>query len=86
MVGTELSKLIPEWAVNNSRECKCRDMAAKMDRWGPYGCYSRRESIITHLMKQSDLLIPAFRFVPDVAKRAIAGRLLNTAIRNARKP
>ena len=84
MVGTELAKQIPDWAVQFKGGCGCKDMQKKMDRWGPDGCYERRHQIIAHLVGQSDHLIPAFKLVPDSVKRVIAGRMLNKAIRNAR--
>jgi hypothetical protein len=84
LVGTELSKLIPEWAVSNSSKCRCKDFARKMDRWGADGCFARREQIVFHLMKQGEHLIPAFKLVPDVVRKAIAVRLLKKAIANAK--
>ena len=84
MVGTELSKLIPEWAVSNTKKCKCRDFAAKMDRWGVEGCIARRDQIIAHLLSQQEHLVPALKLVPESLKRVVAGRLVTTAIRNAR--
>ncbi|MGI9446622.1 MAG: hypothetical protein ACR2NI_03070 [Pirellulales bacterium] len=83
-VGTQLAKQIPEWAVQFKGGCGCKDMQKKMDRWGPDGCYARRNQIVAHLMAQSDHLIPAFRLVPDAVKRVIAGRMLNKAIRAAK--
>ena len=85
MVGTELAKQIPDWAVQFKGGCGCKDMQAKMDKWGPDGCYARRNQIVAHLMSQSDHLIPAFKLVPDNIKRVIAGRMLNKAIRAASK-
>jgi len=85
-VGTELAKLIPKWATQFNGSCKCRDMEEKMNRWGADGCYTRREHIVAHLMKQSDHLIPAFKLVPDPVKRVIAGKLLRKAIANAKRP
>jgi len=84
-VGTELAKQIPEWAVQTGRQCKCKDMQAKMDRWGPDGCFDRRNSIVAHLLSQSDHLIPAFKLVPESLKRAVANRMLAKAIQDARK-
>ena len=85
MVGTELAKQIPDWAVQFKGGCGCKDMQKKMDKWGPDGCYERRNMIVAHLMSQSDHLIPAFQFVPETLKRVIAARMLNKAIRAARK-
>ena len=86
LVGTELSKMIPDWAVQFEGACGCKDMAAKMDRWGAEGCEARRAQIVTHLMQQSDRLIPAFRLVPDAVKRSVASGMLSKAITNAKRP
>ena len=83
-VGTELAKLIPEWAVQFKGGCGCKDMAKKMDRMGADECYARRGEIVAHLLSQSEHLIPAFKFVPSPVKKVVAERLLNKAIRNAR--
>ena len=84
MVGTELAKQIPEWAVQFKGGCGCKDMQKKMDKWGPDGCYARRNQIVAHLLSQSDLLIPAFKMVPLTVKKIVAQRMLNKAIRAAR--
>jgi len=85
-VGTELAKLIPKWATQFNGGCKCKDVADKMDRRGVEWCEINSESIVIHLMKQSDHLIPAFKFVPDPVKRVIARKLLRKAIANAKRP
>ncbi len=85
MVGSELAKQIPNWALQFKSNCGCKDMEKKMNRWGPEGCYERRDEIVAHLMSQSEHLIPAFQFVPAPVRKAIAGRMLNKAIRAARK-
>ena len=84
-VGCHVSKLIPNWAVQFKGKCGCKDMARKMDSWGPDGCEKRRDKIVAHLLSQSDHLIPAFKFVPEPAKRVLAIKMLALAIRNARK-
>jgi len=87
-VGTELSKLIPDWAVQFEGGCGCKDMAEKMDRWGLAGCEARRRQIVQHLTSQSDKLIPAFRvasgLLPEAVRRVAANKLLNMAMRNAK--
>jgi len=85
LVGTELSKLIPEWATVNSKKCRCKDFAAKMDRWGVEGCIARKDQIIAHLIAQDEHLIPVLRMVPESVKRVAACRILGTALRNAKK-
>lgn len=84
-VGTEMAGLIPKWAVQFEGGCGCRDMAAKMDKWGAEGCEDRREQIVAHLLSQSDRLIPAFKLVPSAMKKIVAERLLNKAIQRARE-
>ena len=84
-VGTELSKLIPDWAVKNKSSCGCSDMATKMDRYGINWCEDNKNTIVAHLMSQSEHLIPAFRLVPKTMKKLVAEQLLNKAIENARK-
>ena len=83
-VGTELSKLIPEWAVQFKDGCGCKDVAKKMDDRGVSWCELNKSSIVAHLMAQSDHLIPAFGLVPDAVKKVVATRLLNKAIRAAK--
>ena len=65
------------------------DMQKKMDHWGLKGCEARRDDLVAHLMSQSDKLIPAFRIasgaVPEAVKKVLATRLLNKAMRNAKK-
>ncbi len=84
LVGTELARMIPDWAVQFKGGCGCKDMQKKMDSWGPDGCEKRRDQIVAHLLSQSVHLIPAFKFVPETAKRVLAGKMLALAIRNAR--
>ena len=83
-VGTELSKLIPAWAVAKKRGCSCKDMARKMDTWGIDLCVQRRELIIKHLVGQSDLLIPMLKAVPDSMKKVVATQLLGRSVKAAR--
>jgi hypothetical protein len=83
-VGTELAKLIPDWAFQFKSGCGCKDMAKKMDRWGINGCEARRSEIVAHLLSQSDMLVPALKAVPIGMKKVVAERLLNKAIQRAR--
>lgn len=87
-VGTELSKLIPAWAVSMKDGCGCKDMAKKMDRWGVEGCERRRARIVNHLTSQTEKLIPAFRIaagvLPVAVKEKAAHKLLDRAIENAK--
>ena len=85
-VGTQLSKMIPDWAVQFKGKCKCKDMQTKMDRWGPEGCERRMNGIVAHLLSQSDHLIPALKMVPATAKKMVAERMVRVAIKRARGP
>ncbi len=82
-VGTELAKLIPDWAVQFKGGCGCKDMQKKMDKWGVDGCTARVNQITAHLVAQSDKLIPAFKLIPEPVRRIAAVKLLKKAIRNA---
>ncbi len=84
-VGTELSKLIPKWATQFNGECKCKDVADKMDRRGIDWCEINKDQIVAHLLSQSDHLIPAFKLVPEAIKKVVAERLLRKAITNAKE-
>ena len=84
-VGTELSKLIPRWAVKMGEGCGCKDMAKKMDKWGIEGCEQRFDQIVAHLLSQDEHLIPAVKMVPESLKRVVAGKLVAKAISNVRK-
>jgi hypothetical protein len=83
-VGTELSKLIPDWAVKMNTGCGCKNVAKKWDQYGIDWCERNRTKLVAHLMSQSEHLIPAFKLVPDAMKKVAAERLLNKAIKNAR--
>jgi hypothetical protein len=84
-VGDELTALIPDWAVQFKGKCSCRDVARKMNRWGASGCEANRKYIVNHLMSQNEMLIPIFRALPVLLKKAAAHKLLTTAIKNAVK-
>lgn len=79
--GSALASLIPEWAIDGKKGCKCRDMAAKMDRWGIEGCLLNRQTIINHLVRESSVkLIPILKLAPMALRRAGANRLFDRAI------
>jgi len=82
--GSALESLIPKWAVQFKTGCKCKDFRDKMDKWQTAGCEARRDTIVSHLMSQSDLLIPVFRGIPTALRKAAATRLVNKAIEMSR--
>jgi len=84
-VGSQLEMLIPDWAVRNKSGCKCSDMASRMDKHGIVWCEDNKNTIVAHLMSQSEHLIPPFKLVPAAMKKIIAEQLVNKAIENARK-
>lgn len=84
-VGTELSKLIPDWATQFRGGCGCKDMAKKMDDRGVNWCKINSASIVAHLLSQSDHLIPVFKMTPKAIKKVIAEKMLDKAIKNAEK-
>jgi hypothetical protein len=84
-VGSEMAKLIPEWAIKSREGCECSDWTFKMDKWGVEGCERHRRSILSHLVLQSDKLIPLLAAMPQGLRVAGAKSLLNMAIRNAKK-
>lgn len=79
--GSALASLIPEWAIDGKKGCTCRDMAAKMDKWGIDGCLLHRSSIIDHLVRESSVkLIPILKLAPIALRKAGANRLFDKAI------
>lgn len=81
--GSALESLIPQWAVSNSKGCKCRDKKKQMDRLGTDGCKQTKnyEMLVDHLVKQSDRLIPMLRGIPHSFRERGARRLLDKAIK-----
>ena len=79
-VGAELKKLIP--AFFEKAGCGCGAYAARMDKWGIEGCTERHEEIVQHLVSQAACTIAGV--LPEVMTRAVAKRLLDKAIQNAR--
>ncbi len=83
-VGSNLARKIPAWAVATKKGCKCRDYECKMNRWGPDKCEEQLNLIVTHLMQQSDRLIPMFKLIPKPAHRALASAMVKFAISEER--
>ena len=79
--GTELHKIIPKFL--DSENCGCRDMAKKMNYWGPEKCDKNRESIVDYLV-QKGKDIRLFGWVPKLAMREVADRMLSMAINRAK--
>ncbi len=83
-VGTEISKLIPEWAIKQGSGCSCKSVSAKWDKYGIAWCERNRERIVDHLMGQSQHLIAVLKMVPKAMQRVTVGMAVDKAIGNAR--
>ena len=79
-----MEKLIPNWAVSNKEGCSCKDHAKKWDKMGIEECEAKSEKLVSHLVSQSDRLIPAFKAVPAIMKNAIARGMVAKAIKRAK--
>jgi hypothetical protein len=79
--GTELHKIIPKFLESES--CSCRDMAKKMNIWGPDKCELHREYLVDYLVtKGKDVKL--FGWVPQKMMREVANRMLTMAINRAK--
>jgi hypothetical protein len=79
--GTELHKIIPKFLA--SEGCGCKDMAKKMNFWGPDGCDTQREHIVDYLVKKGKD-VKLFGWVPKKMIREVSDRMLTMAIERAR--
>ena len=80
--GTELSLLLPKQL--ESAGCACKDYAKKMNRWGVEGCRKRFDNIVEYLVWKGNTK-PLLGWIPSVATRLVAKRLLTMAIERADK-
>jgi hypothetical protein len=80
--GTELALLLPKQLERKG--CACKDYAKKMNRWGAEGCRQRFDSIVQHLITKAEAS-PLLGWVPSVATRKVAKKLLTVAIERAEK-
>lgn len=80
--GTELSLLLPKQLERKG--CGCKDYAKKMNRWGVEGCRQRFDDIVEHLVMKANSA-PLLGWVPSVATKPVAKRLLTIAIERADK-
>lgn len=81
-VGTEISKLIPKQLEHTG--CGCKDYAKKMNRWGVEGCKQRFDEIVEHLVQKGSSN-PLMGWIPSIATRVVAKKLLTRAIQSAEK-
>jgi hypothetical protein len=76
--GTELKKILSWFGLHDTKGCKCKDRALRMDAWGPDLCLERIDTIVKWLGEEAKR-----RGVPF---SATAGRVLvRWAIRKARR-
>ena len=85
-VGTELSKMIPDWAVADKKGCKCKSMSAKWDKYGVDWCERNVNLMVAHMLGESDRLIPTLKKVPKAVKRLALMQMIKAAIKNAKRP
>lgn len=79
--GTELHKIIPKFL--ESEGCGCRDMAKKMNFWGPEKCDIQRDHIVDYLVKKGKE-VKLFGWVPKKMIREVSNRMLTLAIDRAK--
>lgn len=84
-VGNCLAKLIPEWAVGSKKGCKCKDIQAKLNRWGTKGCEDNIEWIVTKMVGQKKYLRGALKMVPDGVAEGGVRWLVNKAIKMSKE-
>lgn len=82
--GTELTKLIPAWAVKEGGGCDCKSWAHKMDTRGVSWCEQNLNAIVEHLVQSKEYLAGPLRNAPDALARAGARTLVRMAIRRAK--
>lgn len=83
--GTVLADMIPDWAVQFTSGCGCKNMQRKMDNWGVEGCRQNIDFLVNHLLSQDEMLIPPFRMLPKSAKAIVAKQLVKHAINKSEK-
>ncbi len=84
-VGSEIAKLIPDWAVQFKDGCDCKNFQLAMDERGPQWCEDNFEYLVDHFMKQGDRLIPILKKMPSFAKRVAVIHALTRAINKVKK-
>ena len=76
-VGTEVHKMIPKFLEQPG--CKCKDMARKMNLWGPDGCENNKTIIVNHLCHKAET-VGFLSWVPKSATRMVVERMVTSAI------
>ena len=80
--GTELHRLIP--SMFTYKGCGCKNFAKRMNIWGPNKCEANIKIITEHIVEKSKQS-PLLGWVPSLATRIVAERLVKRAIAKARK-
>ena len=81
-VGTEVHKMIPKFLEQPG--CKCKDMARKMNLWGPDGCENNKTIIVNHLCHKAET-VGFLSWVPKSATRMVVERMVTSAIAKVRE-
>ena len=84
-VGNCLAELIPEWAVGSVKGCKCKDIRAKLNRWGSDGCEANIDWIVQKMKGQKKYLRGAMRKIPDAVAECGVRYLVKKAIKRSRQ-
>ncbi len=84
-VGSEMAKLIPEWAVQFKEGCDCKNFQLAMDERGHKWCSDNFAYLVDHFMSQGDRLIPILRLTPNFAKKIAITHALAGAIAKVKK-
>lgn len=78
--GTELTKLL-SWFAKDTKGCKCKSRARKMNIWGPDRCEQEMETIVGWLQEEGEKRGWPTGRITSIVSRKLVGR----AIANSRK-
>lgn len=73
--GTNLAMLLKRCGVPVKENCGCEEWIAKMNDWGPQGCYEHRQEIIDRLKQQASQLSSSQTVLQNMAMYAKVGIL-----------
>lgn len=75
--GTELASLIPEFFKKDG--CGCDEYIDKMNKWGVYECFQRKNKIVSHLVSQARA-----KNLPELLSKPVAERWVQRSLERAR--
>lgn len=80
--GTELSRLLKRFGISPTPTCPCREMAARMDAWGPDECEKPQRIDEVVAVMRAEAQARGLPFL-DAAGRMLVRRAIANARRNA---